>query len=38
MRKRWRKRGLAIVFAVGLAVWAAALTGAVDFGRAVSLW
>jgi hypothetical protein len=38
MPKRWRKRDLAIAFALGLVAWVAALTGAIDLGRAVSLW
>jgi hypothetical protein len=38
MPKHWRKREVAVGFAVLLMVWAAALLGAIDAGRAASLW
>jgi hypothetical protein len=38
MRLQSRTRGLALAFAVGVVVWMAALTGAIDLGRVVSLW
>jgi hypothetical protein len=38
MPNPWNKRGFVLALAVGLAVWIAALAGAVDFGRTVIFW